>query len=73
MKSDDIVSGKLFTLNQVVRIIISVAMAVFTITMIWNRFLLMEQEIKTLEDRIEKKDKRASDDRKSIWKEVNKK
>ena len=73
MKVDEIVSGRLFTVNQVVRIIVSVATSVFVLTMIYNRFLLMEQKIETLEQRLEKKDQRASEDRGNIWNEINKK
>ena len=73
MKVDEIVSGRLFTVNQVIRIIVSVATSVFVLTMIYNRFLLMEQKIDTLESRLEKKDNRASEDRSNIWNEINKK
>jgi len=73
MKVDEIVSGRLFTVNQVIRIIVSVATSVFVLTMIYNRFLLMEQKIETLEQRLEKKDQRASEDRGNIWNEINKK
>ena len=73
MKTDEIVTGRLFTINQVVRIIVTVATAVFTLTMIYNRFLIMEQQINTLEDRIEKKDTRLKKEQVEQWNAINSK
>ena len=69
----DIVTGKLFTINQVVRIIVTVATAVFTLTTIYNRFLIMEQQINTLEERIEKKDTRLKKEQVEQWNAINSK
>jgi len=68
----DITKKKVWDSNQMIRIISFVAIAVFTLTMIYNRFLIMEKEIETIDLRANKRYERMSSDRQNIWQEINK-
>jgi len=69
---NDITKKKVWDSNQMIRIISFVAIAVFTLTMIYNRFLIMEKEIETIDLRANKRYERMSSDRQNIWQEINK-
>jgi len=75
MKDDkndnDIITGRLFTLPQVIRIVISVATAVFVLTTIYNRFIFLEQELQVVSDRLEKKTSRIESDNVNQWNAIN--
>ncbi len=69
---DDITEKRVWNTMQVMRIVAFVAIAVFTLTMIYNRFLIMEATIETNAERENKRDKRSLDDRAAIWQVLNK-
>ncbi len=69
---DDITEKRVWNTMQVIRIVAFVAIAVFTLTMIYNRFLIMEATIETNAERENKRDKRSLDDRAAIWQVLNK-
>jgi len=68
----DITEKRVWNTMQVMRIVAFVAIAVFTLTMIYNRFLIMEATIETNAERENKRDKRSLDDRAAIWQVLNK-
>ena len=59
--NEDITQKKVWDTKQMLTIVGAAIMVTFAATMIWGRFLFMESQISTLDDRIEKKDGRINE------------
>jgi len=66
--SQDITEQTIWSTKQILTIMFFAISITFYVTMIYNRFLIMEREIDTLSKRLETKDKRSVEDRASLWK-----
>lgn len=71
-KPGDIISQKVWNSKQLVTAILITGSVVFSGTLIWTRFLFMEEEIKTNEDRATKRYHRQQEENVKFWNEFNK-
>ena len=69
--NQDVTTLKVWSTKQMATILFFTVTAVFSITMIYARFIYMEQQIEILNDRLEKKTKRLETDNENQWSVIN--
>lgn len=68
----DVIEQRVWNTRQMIFAIAFAVSVTFSGTLIWSRFLLNEEQIQVLSDRLEKKTKRIEDDNLNQWKMINK-
>ena len=57
---EDVVQKRVWNTKQMIAIVAFAITITFSATMIWGRFLFMENQIQILDERLEKKDNRVN-------------
>ena len=57
---EDVVQKRVWNTKQMITIVAFAITLTFSATMIWGRFLFMENQIQILDERLEKKDNRVN-------------
>jgi hypothetical protein len=70
-KVNDITKQRVWSTAQLVRIVLAAVFATFTMTLIYTRFLFIENEIGVVSERANKREIRNTSNFNAVWGEIN--